>query len=240
MVSDMKTRGSITEDLKRSNSKIGAIYPILKTPSGEIIDGNHRSKIAGWKTETVNITDRFEILRLKVHANMLRREVSRKEKESWITDAFSLLEAKLGRKPFLTEVADELGLSPSTVNNYNIARSRQLHAPASDITYYHPCKDCGSTAKKCYPYCRCFNCQNKKSRGQEKAMPVDYDRQPIFTTKLICAVGYSAHLNIPADICRKLDWKDGDEIRLTVKNDSILFANRIQLLIPAIRQQIVG
>ena len=73
-------------DLKKSENKIGQLYPILKSKDGQIIDGFHRQKAdPNWKSLVVPEIDNEEKLLLaRLIANFHRRQVSREEKEEWI------------------------------------------------------------------------------------------------------------------------------------------------------------
>jgi hypothetical protein len=212
------------DDLSRSEREVGAIYPILKTPSGEIIDGKHRSLIPGWKTETIDVKEPLQVLKIRVHANMLRREIGQREKEGWVTEAFRLLTKKLGRRPLVSEVAEQLGLAEGTVEKYNVDRDRQEHQPQTNVSYHYPCKSCGSTQKKCFSFCDCENCQdrNKRHHRRDLAPAIQYERLPVFDVKLLSNLTVS----IPADVVRRLGWQAGDVLSLTAGPRSVMVTKK--------------
>jgi hypothetical protein len=208
------------EDLRKSKKAVGPIYPIIKSTDGTIIDGKHRSEVSGWPTRIVDIKDPLKILQLRVHANMLRRDISRTEKEGWIAEAYRLLEQKLGRKPLLEEVASKLGLSHSTVNIYHVERQRkQDHPPHVPLSYFRPCDRCGSTSKLCNEGCDCARCLRLEKPNS--APSVDYDRQPILELKLYQTSLRNFTVAIPHDVARRLGWEAGDTLYASVVGKSM-------------------
>lgn len=73
-------------DLKKSENKIGQLYPILVTKDGKIIDGFHRKDAdPNWKSLVVPEIDTEEKLLLaRLIANFHRRHVEEWEKKEWI------------------------------------------------------------------------------------------------------------------------------------------------------------
>lgn len=73
-------------DLKKSTTKIGQLYPVLKAADGEILDGIHRMESdPSWKTLVLpNIVSPEEKLIARMIANFHRRTVATEEKAQWI------------------------------------------------------------------------------------------------------------------------------------------------------------
>ena len=88
MSEDFERRKNLSEeyDLKKSESAVGQLYPILVDKKGNIIDGFHREKAdENWKRLKLEHIDTEEKLLLaRLVANFHRRQVSREEKEEWI------------------------------------------------------------------------------------------------------------------------------------------------------------
>ncbi len=68
--------------LKKSVLNIGQLYPILKDADGKVIDGFHRLEVnPNWKSITLeNVKTEEERLIVSAHANIGRRNVTRKER----------------------------------------------------------------------------------------------------------------------------------------------------------------
>ena len=68
--------------LKKSVLNIGQLYPILKDADGKVIDGFHRLEVnPAWKSITLeNVKTEEERLIVSAHANIGRRNVTRKER----------------------------------------------------------------------------------------------------------------------------------------------------------------
>jgi hypothetical protein len=117
-------------DLKKSENKIGQLYPILKSKDGQIIDGFHRQKAdPNWKSLVVPEIDSEEKLLLaRLIANFHRRQVSREEKEEWINGLAKIYKDQGLRVSFIKgdgiqneikqKIMEVTGLSESTVNRY--------------------------------------------------------------------------------------------------------------------------
>jgi hypothetical protein len=117
-------------DLKKSENKIGQLYPILKSKDGQIIDGFHRQKAdPNWKTLVVPEIDTEEkLLAARLIANFHRRQVPREEKEEWINGLATIYKSqglsasKLIGGKFHNEIKEKLieatGLTEQTINNY--------------------------------------------------------------------------------------------------------------------------
>jgi len=109
------------EDLKDSEKKIGQIFPVIKDQHGNILDGFHRKRVNPyWKETIVNIENPLHSLRIRLHANIKRRDVESKEKEEWVSEARKILQNE-GKKGTQEEIAKALGMSQSWVRDYDIA-----------------------------------------------------------------------------------------------------------------------
>lgn len=104
------------EDLEKSEKEIGQIFPVLKDKKGNIIDGFHRKRInPEWKEEVLPIDDELKSLKVRVHANILRRAIPTEEKEGWVKQAREFL----GRDATQKEIAVALGMSQQWVAKYD-------------------------------------------------------------------------------------------------------------------------
>ena len=124
-------------DLKKSEKKIGQLYPILKSKDGQVIDGFHREKAdANWKTLVLPEIDNEEKLLLaRLIANFHRRQVSREEKAEWINGLAEIYQ-KQGLKIYSkvpsaaeneirNKIAEVTGLTPQTIDDYLIVEFKQ-------------------------------------------------------------------------------------------------------------------
>ena len=107
------------EDLKESEEVIGQIYPVLKNRRGEIVDGFHRKRVnPAWKEVNVPIDSGIATIRLRIHLNVIRRDVERSEKEEWVSQARELLQAQ-GKKGTQKEIAEALGMARQWITKYD-------------------------------------------------------------------------------------------------------------------------
>lgn len=128
-------------DLKKSEDKVGQLYPVLLSKDGKVIDGLHRLKSdKGWRTETLeHIDDEEKLLLARAISNWHRREVPRSEKKKWINGLAKIYQEKgykvegtpkQGRGAVPNEIADkiaiETGLHRATVNDYLLDRFKQI------------------------------------------------------------------------------------------------------------------
>jgi phosphotransferase system IIB component len=131
-------------DLKKSENKIGQLYPILKSKDGQIIDGFHRQKAdPNWKSLVVPEIDSEEKLLLaRLIANFHRRQVSREEKEEWINGLAEIYK-KQGLKVRLNigsehenqiknKIVEITGLSKEAVEKYLLAEFKQEQTRPSE------------------------------------------------------------------------------------------------------------
>jgi len=115
------------EDLKASESNIGQIFPVIKDQHGNILDGYHRKRAnPNWKETVVQVDNPIHALRIRVHANIFRRDIPWKEKHEWVMDTRRLLNPKDPMQPSQKEVADALGTSESWVRKYETPSARRV------------------------------------------------------------------------------------------------------------------
>ena len=129
-------------DLKKSEKKIGQLYPILKSKDGQIIDGFHREKAdANWKTLVLPEIDNEEKLLLaRLIANFHRRQVSREEKAEWINGLAEIYQ-KQGFKvrneqrknEIINKIVDGTGLNSDTIGGYLGEEFKQEYPSAIDL-----------------------------------------------------------------------------------------------------------
>lgn len=107
------------EDLKSSEKNIGQIYPVIKDQFGNILDGFHRKDIdPNWREITVDVIDPLHALRIRVHSNVVRRDVEWEEKHNWVMEARRLLNPKDPMQPSQKEVAKALVMSQQWVSDH--------------------------------------------------------------------------------------------------------------------------
>lgn len=107
------------DDLKRSEQSIGQIYPVLVNAKGEIIDGTHRKRTnPQWKELILPVNPGIDTLKLRIHLNLMRRDIPREEKEGWVVQTRQLLK-KQDKKGTQKEIAEALGISKPWVEKYD-------------------------------------------------------------------------------------------------------------------------
>lgn len=116
-------------DLKKSEDKVGQLYPVLLSKDGKIIDGFHRLESdKKWRTETLeHIDDEEKLLLARAISNWHRRAVSRSEKENWI-NGLARIYLKQGynvghrdrgeANEIVNKLLEILGLSRETIINH--------------------------------------------------------------------------------------------------------------------------
>lgn len=108
-------------DLKRSEKELGQLLPVFKNSKGEIIDGFHRKRVnPDWKEVILPVKGEIETLRMRVHLNILRREVPHIEKEEWVKECREILK-KRGLKGTQEEIAKELKMTQRWVSEYDLS-----------------------------------------------------------------------------------------------------------------------
>jgi site-specific DNA-methyltransferase (adenine-specific) len=107
--------------LKKSVKEVGQIFPVIKDQYGNILDGRHRKQVdPNWKETIVEVKDEVEALRIRVHANLVRRKVSNEEKREWVREAREIFRRKYGREGTVREIAELLGTHQMFVNRYDV------------------------------------------------------------------------------------------------------------------------
>jgi len=108
------------EDLTASESDVGQIFPVIKDQFGNILDGFHRKRVnPNWKETTIEVTDPIQALRIRVHANILRRNIRWAEKHKWVIDARKLLNPESPQDVSVRELATVLGMGKTWVAEHD-------------------------------------------------------------------------------------------------------------------------
>ena len=93
------------ESLGESKDIAGQIIPVIKDQNGNILDGFHRKRVdPNWKETIVNVKNPAQALIIRVHSNILRREVEREEKEQWVEEVRRIIQGQ-GNKGTQKEIA---------------------------------------------------------------------------------------------------------------------------------------
>jgi len=109
-------------DLRKSTEKIGELYPVIVSKSGEIVDGFHRINAkANWRREVREDIDTPEkVLKARLISNKFRRQVTAEEVRGWINDLAEIAFTEHGIEPGEISgwVAEETGYSRDHVTHY--------------------------------------------------------------------------------------------------------------------------
>ena len=109
-------------DLRKSGEKVGELYTVLKSKTGEVIDGFHRKNAkANWREEIREDIDTPEkVLKARLIANKFRRQVTAEEVRGWINDLAEIAVNEYGVVPGEVSgwVAEETGYYEGTVRDY--------------------------------------------------------------------------------------------------------------------------
>jgi len=109
-------------DLRKSTEKIGELYPVIVSKSGEIVDGFHRINAkANWRREVREDIDTPEkVLKARLISNKFRRQVSAVEVRGWINDLAEIAYTEHGIEPGEISgwVAEETGYARKSVTEY--------------------------------------------------------------------------------------------------------------------------
>jgi len=109
-------------DLRKSTEKIGELYPVIVSKSGEIVDGFHRINAkANWRREVRDDIDTPEkVLKARLISNKFRRQVTAEEVKGWINDLAEIAYTEHGIEPGEISgwVAEETGYKDETVRKY--------------------------------------------------------------------------------------------------------------------------
>jgi len=81
-MSELEREEEVVEALKRSKERVNYVYPvIIDSATGEIVDGRHRKRAdPTWPEKKVEFKDEIEKILFRIHANIARRKVSRRER----------------------------------------------------------------------------------------------------------------------------------------------------------------
>lgn len=140
-------------NLKKSQSLVGQLYPVILSKDGKVIDGFHRLEDdAKWRTETLEHIDTEEkMLIARPIANWHRRAVPRSEKEKWINDLAKFYQKQgyttkgepmtidykgtpyTSSNQILVKIMDVTGLSDQTVLRHLLEEYKQLSYPKRKI-----------------------------------------------------------------------------------------------------------
>jgi uncharacterized Fe-S cluster-containing radical SAM superfamily protein len=110
----------VIDGLISTQKRFGAIYPVIKSEDGEVIDGFHRLS-AGWDNViTLPIKERKDKLALKLTLNAVRRTMPPEEKKAIVSEIAQILVEKgvPKGKPLVKALSKEIGLSERWVYKY--------------------------------------------------------------------------------------------------------------------------
>jgi len=109
-------------DLRKSAEKVGELYPVLISKTGETIDGFHRINAkANWRREVrENIDTPEKVLKARLISNKFRRKVTAVEVRGWINDLAEIALTEHGIEPGEISgwVAEETGYDEHSVRDY--------------------------------------------------------------------------------------------------------------------------
>ena len=93
-MAEIKKEENFKEILKRSKEVVGYIYPVvIDKKTLEIVDGKHRKEAdPKWPEVQVEFNSKKEKLLYRIHANLMRRQVSRKERAAQLYELALYLE----------------------------------------------------------------------------------------------------------------------------------------------------
>lgn len=132
-------------NLKKSEAKIGQLYPVLVSKDGKTIDGFHRKAAdAYWKELIVPEIDNEEkLLIARLIANWHRRPIDREEKAKWINDLARLYHdqgLRVGNhddgkiNEIKQKIIEVTGLSNDTVKEYLSSEFKQEAVGGGGVT----------------------------------------------------------------------------------------------------------
>jgi len=125
-------------DLKKSKSIIGPLYPVLKSPNGEIIDGYHRKEAdEKWPEITLyNIDSKLKLCIARLIANVQRRHVSAIEKSKLLADIAECIIEEYNIKSgnqIVEWISENTGFSRQWVYKYLPSRFKRKQRERSKI-----------------------------------------------------------------------------------------------------------
>jgi site-specific DNA-cytosine methylase len=93
----------------------------------------HRKEVnPNWRETIVHVENRLQALRIRVHANLIRRSILDVEKQSWIMEARKILNPTNPMQPSQEDVAKTLGLSRQWVSKYEGILPQRGNEPLID------------------------------------------------------------------------------------------------------------
>lgn len=100
--------------LRSTYAGLGALSPVLRAPTGEVIDGVHRLQVdPGWFSLTIrSINDPVKIAMARLVVNVVRRRVSAEEKTQLLSEIAKLT------KWTPQQIAEATGMSEKWVRQY--------------------------------------------------------------------------------------------------------------------------
>ena len=117
-------------DLRKSTDKIGELYPVIMSATGEVVDGFHRINAkANWRREVREDIDTPEkVLLARLISNKFRRQVEASEVRGWINDLAQIAVDDHGIEPGQISgwVAEQTGYHPSSVMRYLDEKYKQM------------------------------------------------------------------------------------------------------------------
>ena len=109
-------------DLRKSTDKIGELYPVIMSATGEVVDGFHRINAkANWRREVREDIDTPEkVLLARLISNKFRRQVEASEVRGWINDLAQIAVDDHGIEPGQISgwVAEQTGYHSRSVREY--------------------------------------------------------------------------------------------------------------------------
>ena len=125
-------------DLRKSTDKIGELYPVIMSATGEVVDGFHRINAkANWRREVREDIDTPEkVLLARLISNKFRRQVEASEVRGWINDLAQIAVDDHGIEPGQISgwVAEQTGYSEITVRKYLDSKYKIITSPLGIYT----------------------------------------------------------------------------------------------------------
>ena len=120
-MAEIEKEANFEDILKASEEVVGPIYPVVVDKRTlEIVDGKHRKKAdPDWPEVKIEFKSEKEKLLYRIHANLMRRKVSRKERASQLLElALHLEEEGVPREKIAQEIVKLVPeLSPGYIIN---------------------------------------------------------------------------------------------------------------------------
>jgi len=108
------------EDLEESEKCVGQIFPVIKDQHGNTLDGFHRKRVnPNWREITMETKDELHALKIRIHANIIRRGIEKKEGYDWVQKARKLLNPNNPNQLSQRELAKILGVSKTWVQEHD-------------------------------------------------------------------------------------------------------------------------